>query len=39
MRYQFVLTATAVFLAAFLATWVGGVLALQRRMLPGISPS
>ena len=26
-------------LAAFLATWVGAVLALQRRLLPGISSS
>jgi hypothetical protein len=25
-------------LAAFMATWIGAVLALQRRVLPGISP-
>jgi hypothetical protein len=28
----------AAVLAAFIATWVGALLALQRRLLPGISP-
>jgi hypothetical protein len=32
-----IMTGNGVVLAAFLATWIGAVLALQRRLLPGTS--